>query len=516
QLRNLNIIKQSVRPSLNMDSSVENSNIGTELNVSFQNKENESLESYIPRFCPISTPYAYCKKFICEMSPITGINLDGLECNKEIHKNSLFKRKVCFEDSSKDKKNQSYDCEVPKNLLLKPGKWRKSLNIWRRTQNFFPEKGCMCSKASCVTTITRPFSRRKTIFKKNSTVNFKNEILQHCQQTKPTSFDFEYSECNMINTKKIGEGVYGEVFRYTPSYGNRHNFKTDDVVLKIIPIEGATEINGEMQKTFKQILPEIIISKKMSSLRNGKNNITSGFANLNKVKIVSGKYPQHLIMLWELYDHKNKSENEHPQIFRDDQLFLVYEMNYAGTDISNYTFKNAEQSYNVLLQVIITLAIGEEVYEFEHRDLHWGNILIEQTNKKRIVYKFNGEKLAVCSKGVIVTIIDYTLSRVTIDECCHFNDLSTDAELFTATGDYQYDIYRMMRKELGNNWSSFAPKTNVLWLSYLISKLQGKVKYESEHTRTHKINLQKLKDLHNTILSYKSAADCLRSLFKLS
>lgn len=56
-------------------------------------------------------------------------------------------------------------------------------------------------------------------------------------------------------------------------------------------------------------------------------------------------------MHWERYDHEKKSENEHPQIFRDDQLFLVLEMNYAGTDLSNYTFKNAAQSYNVLLQV---------------------------------------------------------------------------------------------------------------------------------------------------------------------
>lgn len=99
--------------------------------------------------------------------------------------------------------------------------------------------------------------------------------------------------------------------------------------------------------------------------------------------------------------------------------------------------------------MIVTLGIGEEVFEFEHRDLHWGNILIEKTNKKSISYKFNGVKITVPSKGVIVTIIDYTLSRVTINECCHFNDLSADDELFAATGDYQYDIYRMMRKELG-------------------------------------------------------------------
>ena len=28
-----------------------------------------------------------------------------------------------------------------------------------------------------------------------------------------------------------------------------------------------------------------------------------------------------------------------------------------------------------------------------------------------------------------------------------YNDLAKDAELFTSVGDYQFDIYRMMRKE---------------------------------------------------------------------
>nr|XP_043066196.1 serine/threonine-protein kinase haspin homolog isoform X3 [Drosophila bipectinata] len=287
KLRNLNIIKHSVRASLNIDSSVENSKTGTELNSSFQNKESDSLESYFPMCC-ISTPY-YCgkKKFPCEMSPITGIKLDGLECNKRIPKNTFYKKKVYFEDSLKENKNLSHNCEDHKKLLLKPGKWRKSLNTWRRTHNVFKENGCVSSNGSCVTTISRPiqpFCQRKSVLKKTllGNINFKKEILEQCQQSKPTPFDLEYATSNMLNTKKIGEGAYGEVFRYTLHNGNYSNFKTEDVVLKIIPIEGSIEINGEMQKTFEQILSEIIISKKMHSLRHGKNNITNGFANLNK------------------------------------------------------------------------------------------------------------------------------------------------------------------------------------------------------------------------------------------
>lgn len=51
------------------------------------------------------------------------------------------------------------------------------------------------------------------------------------------------------NCKKIGEGVYGEVFMYN-----------SDTVLKIIPIEGQDKVNGEPQKTFEEILSEVVIA----------------------------------------------------------------------------------------------------------------------------------------------------------------------------------------------------------------------------------------------------------------
>ncbi|KAM8714875.1 hypothetical protein ACLKA7_001997 [Drosophila subpalustris] len=272
--------------------------------------------------------------------------------------------------------------------------------------------------------------------------------------------DDSYAAAKMLNTCKIGEGVYGEVFKYIPKISSESN-----VVLKVIPIEGSELVNGEVQKTFEQILPEIIISQELSNLRVNPTNSTSGFVNIYNVALVKGKYPQHLLKLWEEYDEKKESENDHPEMFTDRQLFIVLELNFAGSDMSTFTFLNAEQSYYALQQVIVTLAVGEEAFEFEHRDLHWGNILVEETKTKQIDYKLNGKEMSLATKGVRVTIIDYTLSRVTVGECCHYNDLSTDEELFAASGDYQYDIYRLMRDELKNNWSAYAPKTNVMWLS---------------------------------------------------
>ena len=45
-----------------------------------------------------------------------------------------------------------------------------------------------------------------------------------------------------------------------------------------------------------------------------------------------------------------------------------------------------------------------------------------------------------------MTIIDFTLSRMTYDSCFIYNDLSKDPALFTGEGDYQFEVYRHMQK----------------------------------------------------------------------
>ncbi|RXG52446.1 Serine/threonine-protein kinase haspin, partial [Armadillidium vulgare] len=70
--------------------------------------------------------------------------------------------------------------------------------------------------------------------------------------------------------------------------------------------------------------------------------------------------------------------------------------------------------------VVHALSVAEELHEFEHRDLHWGNVL-----------------------GLIGTIIDYTLSRLKNKDEIFYNDLSLDPDLFTSEGgDYQFEVYR--------------------------------------------------------------------------
>lgn len=60
------------------------------------------------------------------------------------------------------------------------------------------------------------------------------------------------------------------------------------------------------------------------------------------------------------------------------------------------------------------LASAEQSIQFEHRDLHWGNILINRMDdkKKKLYILIGGEQYEIESCGLEVTIIDFTLARL--------------------------------------------------------------------------------------------------------
>ena len=58
------------------------------------------------------------------------------------------------------------------------------------------------------------------------------------------------------------------------------------------------------------------------------------------------------------------------------------------------------------------LAVAEAAFEFEHRDLHWGNILLRKTSEKLIHCAVDSVPIQIPSSGIKISIIDFTLSRL--------------------------------------------------------------------------------------------------------
>ena len=66
--------------------------------------------------------------------------------------------------------------------------------------------------------------------------------------------------------------------------------------------------------------------------------------------------------------------------------------------------------------------------------------------------------------GVLVTVIDLGLARMDSHDATgagvHWTPF--DEETFEGEGDYQFDVYRMMRAHNGDCWQEYRPLTNVM------------------------------------------------------
>lgn len=323
--------------------------------------------------------------------------------------------------------------------------------------------------------------------------------------------------------KKIGEGTYGEAY------------KAGDVVFKIVPMEGSTLVNGEGQKKAEEILAEAAITLTLNGLRSAESmrspttdttsrlissssdekkqdNSTAGFVETYGVGVCRGRYAQELKKEWHRWDLIHKSDNDPVDIFPPDQLFVVFVVGDGGMDLEHYQPKTFNEIRSILLQTALTLAVAEEACEFEHRDLHWGNILIKKVGsgsdgKDVAKYRLRGVDIEAGMQGAQVTLIDFTLSRLmTLDGEVAYCDLITDPLLFSGPkGDVQAETYRRMKEMTGDCWERHVAGTNAAWLHYLADVcLVHKVEGNSSNAER-----QALKGFRKRMLGYNSAGEAV-------
>jgi len=372
---------------------------------------------------------------------------------------------------------------------------------WQRSQRLLPSPVVMISPlvrhlrpAYFETSLSSPLHfNHETSVQLNESMDAddaRSRVLEVCDQSTELSFYDVYPKKRMAAMKKIGEGTYGEV------YLSFDEATQQSVALKVIPIEGDDLVNDERQKTYAEMLSEAVITKEMSELSSFgddcKNNVTSGFIRVNRICAFKDAYPKELLKKWDEWNRKNKSWNDRPDFYGIDQLFLVFEFSEGGSDLEKFKFGCPLDAMSVFRQTTMALAVGEAELEFEHRDLHWGNILIKKLEaEESIEYVLNGVRGEMPS-CVRVAIIDFTLSRLKRGGLTQFTDLADDPDIFKGVGeeagskdgDYQFDCYRLMQDETRDEWKSHNPRTNVIWLHYLVKKLIGKINVMTKKQRS--------------------------------
>jgi serine/threonine-protein kinase haspin len=116
--------------------------------------------------------------------------------------------------------------------------------------------------------------------------------------------------------------------------------------------------------------------------------------------------------------------------YTSSQLYCIILLPYGGIDLEHCTLTNWRQAWTVLTQVAASLESKEQApFWFEHRDLHWGNILVKSSQQKQIAFprrhiqhqqqllpRSQGDDSqlfrSVPTFGIVVQMIDFTLARV--------------------------------------------------------------------------------------------------------
>ncbi|KAI0307035.1 hypothetical protein B0F90DRAFT_1684585 [Multifurca ochricompacta] len=307
-------------------------------------------------------------------------------------------------------------------------------------------------------------------------------LLEECGQSAPVEFSafieafpvhpIVRSSCtSQALFEKIGEASYSEVFGI------------GDVVLKIIPIRNE-ECSGELDvetpapSDAKDVLKEIVVTRALGEM-------CSGFVSLLKTYVVRGKYPSLLLNLWDEYNQTKGSESVRPDMLAVSQVYAIIVLPNGGPDLETYTFTQPtktgwRQACSLFWQVARALATAENLVSFEHRDLHWGQILVKEVASKAPSCQGTPATdiwlpMDHQAHGVKATVIDLGLARME----AHIGNGSTEVRwtpwikrhLKEKVRDYQFDIYRLMRKHNGDCWADFHPLSNVMWLHYLLIKL---------------------------------------------
>lgn len=187
-----------------------------------------------------------------------------------------------------------------------------------------------------------------------------------------------------------------------------------------------------------------------------------------RVHVCHGPWPTDLITHWDAYE--GESENTHPSLLPPMQLYALLILPHGGIDLEHHSPLMIQQCRSIISQMVLALAAVEEEMEFEHRDLHWGNVLVRNIEEsewaQRRPWSVGGVDRSLEWEGIEACVIDYTWSRVGTGDDLIYAPME-DPTLFTGKGkgkrggDLQFDVYRWMRDETLERWEEFHPQTNV-------------------------------------------------------
>ncbi|GES59453.1 haspin protein kinase [Aspergillus terreus] len=315
---------------------------------------------------------------------------------------------------------------------------------------------------------------------------------------------------NLLEVVKIAEGSYGEVYKLrlreevckkAMSKSKLARLKAyGDGVFKIVPLRARRGPGSKKYTSVDEIVSEVRMLKYLDPI--------PGFARFREIHVVQGRFPESFQAAWDYYkETKDDCLNPDPsnrRAYPETQLWAIVEMDDAGCELEKFAWSSVFQIYDIFWGVAMALARAEEYAMFEHRDLHLGNVCIRSTRPNGCMDPPTDHDIMSRSytsgfglSTIETTIIDYSLSRAELrlsEESPDAVDIASSdldqKQIFDAIGRDEDEVllrntYRYMRAQLyhGNPletaktrdipgiWEEYAPRTNLIWLLFLLKTL---------------------------------------------
>ncbi|KAK0569623.1 hypothetical protein OC861_000705 [Tilletia horrida] len=138
--------------------------------------------------------------------------------------------------------------------------------------------------------------------------------------------------------------------------------------------------DGPELSTARDVQREIEITRALGSLNpdGGAGGAFGSFVKLHAAHIVAGPYPKRLLDAWDDFHEAREggSENWRPDVLEHNQVFAVIVLGDGGRNLEHSSLDSWQQAASIFWQLVHAIATAEMAIQFEHRDLHWGNVLI--------------------------------------------------------------------------------------------------------------------------------------------
>ncbi|KAL4979084.1 hypothetical protein BDW66DRAFT_157623 [Aspergillus desertorum] len=313
----------------------------------------------------------------------------------------------------------------------------------------------------------------------------------------------------MLEVVKLAEGSYGEVYklRLREDICQKEMSKSKlarlkacgDGVFKVVPLRAQSGPGSKKFTSIEEIVAEVKMLKYLDPI--------PGFARFREIHVVQGRFPKTFQKAWDHYKKTNDDcLNPNPsskRAYPDSQIWAIVEMDDAGCELEKFSWSSIFQVYDIFWGVAMSLARAEEYALFEHRDLHLGNVCIRSTRPDGRMHPPSDLEVVrqAYSSGfglstLQTTLIDYSLSRaeLVVDETSGTLEVTSSdldkKQIFDAIGQDEDDAllretYRHMRAQLYKGdpmdtertpdipgiWAEYAPRTNLIWLRFLLIML---------------------------------------------